>query len=135
MCRHGRYQPGGWLFDLHHLYARSARISPRKRLAVHLLDIAARQPLLGYRETIEVNSNGREIRDFATDLSTAACGQDLNGLVLSGTGLSCYQEPKTIFSSIKSNGYDTLNLDSNLESNSSLVADRLYLWITSQRGR
>ena len=123
--KHGGRQPDGWQFDLRHLHAKSASLSPFKRFAFELRDIAHRQPLPGYRLAIEAGGKGRELLTFATDLSTGCCGQNVDGLVpsgtnghvLSGTGVSCYQEPKTLFSSIKSNGSDALNLDSNLESN------------------
>ena len=141
--KHGGRQPDGWQFDLRHLHAKSASLSPFKRFAFELRDIAQRQPLPGYRLAIEAGSKGRELLTFATDLSTGGCGQNVDGLVpsgtnghvLSGTGVSCYQEPKTLFSSIKSNGSDALNLDSNLKSNSSLVGAPPKLWISSGCGR
>ena len=143
MRKHGGRQPDGWQFDLRHLHAKSASLSPFKRFAFELRDIAQRQPLPGYRLAIEAGSKGRELLTFATDLSTGGCGQNVDGLVpsgtnghvLSGTGVSCYQEPKTLFSSIKSNGSDALNLDSNLESNSFVVGDPQKLWISSGCGR
>jgi len=141
--KHGGRQRDGWQFDLRHLHAKSASLSPFKRFAYELRDIAHRQPLPGYRLAIEAGGKGRELLTFATDLSTGGCGQNVdelvpsgtNGHVLSGTGVSCYQEPKTLFSSIKSNGYDALNLDSNLESNSSLVGAPPKLWVSSGCGR
>jgi hypothetical protein len=59
-----------------------------------------------------------------------------NGHVLSGTGTTCYQEPKAPFSSIESVASGVPNLESNLrESNSSEVGPRADRWITAKRAR
>src|SRR3954449_10554999 len=47
--KHGGRQQYGWSFDLHHLYLKSGSLSPFKRFAFELRDIARRQPLPGYR--------------------------------------------------------------------------------------
>ena len=104
--KHAGRQPAGWRFDFRHLHSKSASLSPFKRFALELRDIARRQPLPGYRLGVKRDRAGRELLTFAAgDLSTGACGQAverlvLSGtprLVLSGTGLSCYQEPKAAF--------------------------------------
>ena len=97
-----------------------ATLSPFKRFAFELRDIARRQPLPGYRLGVCREPSGRELLIFAGS-STAICGQAVDGLVLSGTaghvlsgtGLSCYQEPKSSFSPNKSVTSSPPNLDSN----------------------
>jgi plasmid replication initiation protein len=129
--KHAGKQSAGWRFDFRHLHAKSASLSPFKRFAFELRDIARRQPLPGYRLRIDHATGGREQLAFASvaNLSTGSCGQIVEALVLSGTprhvpsgtGLSCYQEPKAAFSSSRSIASEPLNLESNKESNSSDV--------------
>src|SRR5450432_3542613 len=58
--KHGGQQRGGWRFDFRHLHGKSASLSPFKRFAFELRDIARRQPLPGYRLAVECETNGRE---------------------------------------------------------------------------
>ena len=71
-------------------------------------DIARRQPLPGYRLSVERAAGGRELLAFTpAQLSPGACGEAANRTVLSGTnghvpsgtGPTCYQEPESRFSS------------------------------------
>ena len=128
--KHAGRQPAGWRFAFRHLHSKSASLSPFKRFALELRDLARRQPLPGYRLSVERDRAGRELLAFAArDLSTGACGQAverlvLSGtprLVLSGTGLSCYQEPQAAFSDAISVACGSLNLEFNKESNNSAV--------------
>ena len=89
-----------------------------------------RQPLPGYRLSVERDRAGRELLVFvASDLSTGVCRQAVESLVLSGTprlvlsgtGLSCYQEHEVAFSDAISTACGSLNLESNKESNDSAV--------------
>src|SRR5487761_2388945 len=124
-------QRAGWRFDFRHLHMKSASLSPFKRFAFELRDIARRQPLPGYRLGVDRASGGRELLAFVSDtsLSTRACGQALEALVPSGTAghvpsgtaPSCYQEPEAALSPSTSNASEPPNLDSNEESNSSVV--------------
>jgi len=57
--KHGGRQRGGWSFDLAHLHLKSGVLSPRKQFAFALRDIVRRQPLPGYRLTLET-ALGRE---------------------------------------------------------------------------
>jgi plasmid replication initiation protein len=114
---------------------KSASLSPFKRFAFELRDIARRQPLPGYRLGVDRASGGRELLAFVshTSLSTRACGQAVEAVVLSGTAghvpsgtaPSCYQEPEAAFSPSGSNASEPPNLDSNEESNSSAVGGAL----------
>jgi len=124
--KHGGRQRQGWRFDFRHLHVKSASMSPFKRFAFELREITRRQPLPGYALSIEREAGGRELLAFVgLNLSTAPCGQVVeplvpsgtNGLVPSGTGASCYQEPKTPNQRVISEGCDALNLDSNYRSN------------------
>ncbi|HLJ43734.1 MAG TPA: replication initiator protein A, partial [Candidatus Binataceae bacterium] len=51
--KHAGRQRGGWRFDFRHLHMKSASLSPFKRFAFELRDIARRQPLPGYHLTVE----------------------------------------------------------------------------------
>jgi plasmid replication initiation protein len=143
--KHAGRQQTGWRFDLRHLHAKSASLSPFKRFAFELRDLAKRQPLPGYCLAIEREPGGRELLAFTRPpVSTSPCGQTVNGNVLSGTnkhvpsgtGPACYQEPKPRFSSNRSIAYEPRNLDSNKEdSNSYDVEGRRSLWKTGNRDR
>jgi len=128
-------QRAGWRFDFRHLYGKSASLSPFKRFAFELRDIARRQPLPGYRLGIDRASGGRELLAFVStgSLSTESCGQVVDAVVLSGTARhvpsgtvsSCYQEPKAAFFPNRSNASEPPNLESNEDSNSSVVGGEL----------
>ena len=76
--KHAGHQHGGWRFEFRHLHAKSASLSPFKRFAFELRDIARRQALPGYRLAVRREPNGREILVFSGTLSTAACGQGVD---------------------------------------------------------
>jgi len=57
--KHGGRQQYGWSFDLHHLYLKSASLSPFKRFAFELRDIARRQPLPGYQLAFQTGAAGQ----------------------------------------------------------------------------
>ena len=61
--KHGGRQSGGWSFDIAHLHMKSGALSPRKRFAFELREIVRRQPLPGYRLTLEY-ALGRERLNF-----------------------------------------------------------------------
>jgi plasmid replication initiation protein len=62
--KHGGRQEFGWSFDFPHLHAKSGSLSPLKHFAYDLRDIVRRQPLPGYRLTIEQCAGGPEILSF-----------------------------------------------------------------------
>ena len=120
--KHGGRQRDGWRFDFRHLYLKSGVLSPFKRFSFELRAIIRRQPLPGYRLFLEVESGGRTLLAFEP---SPACGQAVNGLVpsgtqgvvLSGTGVSCYREPKPGLMPGQKTENRALNLDSNKDSN------------------
>jgi plasmid replication initiation protein len=63
--KHGGRQEYGWSFDFPHLHAKSGSLSPLKHFAYDLRDIVRRQPLPGYRLTIEQPDIGPERLSFA----------------------------------------------------------------------
>jgi plasmid replication initiation protein len=143
--KHAGRQHGGWRFDFRHLHDKSASLSPFKRFAFELRDIARRQPLPGYCLVVEREIGGRELLAFRrAHSSTGPCGQAVephvlsgtNGCVPSGTGRTAYQEPKPRFSSALSVGSEPPNSDSNrYESNKADEEGRRDLGITRGRGR
>ena len=120
--KHGGRQKNGWRFDFHHLHQKSGSLSPFKRFAFELRDIIRRQPLPGYILFTEIETGGRMLLAFEP---VPPCGKPVDGLVLSGTrtivpsgtGGSCYQEPKQLLSSSNKSENRALNLESNTESN------------------
>jgi plasmid replication initiation protein len=62
--KHGGKQDGGWSFDVAHLYAKSASLSPLRRFAFELRAIVRRQPLPGYHLRLE-SALGRDRLSFA----------------------------------------------------------------------
>lgn len=120
--KHGGRQRHGWRFDFRHLHQKSGSLSPFKRFAFELRSIIQRQPLPGYTLFLEVEVGGRLLLAFEP---SGACAKPVDGLVLSGTrdivlsgtGGSCYREPKQGLSSGKKRHSRAPNLESNKESN------------------
>ncbi len=141
--KHAGRQRAGWRFEFRHLHVKSASLSPFKRFAFELRDMAKRQPLPGYRLAVERAPGGRELLVFTRPpASTNPCGQDVNANVLSGTnrhvpsgtGTACYQEPAARLSRLRPIPYGPRNLESNKEdSNASDVEGGRRLWKTGNR--
>jgi plasmid replication initiation protein len=60
--KHGGRQAGGWSFDLAHLHLKSGVLSPLKRFSFELRGIVRRQPLPGYRLTLESEFGRQRLR-------------------------------------------------------------------------
>jgi plasmid replication initiation protein len=60
--KHGGRQRGGWSFDLAHLHLKSGVLSPLKRFSFELRAIVRRQPLPGYRLTLETELGRERLR-------------------------------------------------------------------------
>ncbi len=137
--KHGGRQRDGWRFDFHHLHQKSGALSPFKRFAFELRDIIRRQPLPGYTLFLETEVGGRKLLAFEP---TPGCGKPVNGLVLSGTraivlsgtGGSCYQEPKQGVTHGSKSENRPLNLESNEDSNFEERADGVENIIRSSAG-
>jgi len=120
--KHGGRQRDGWRFDFRHLHLKSGSLSPYKRFAFDLRDIVRRQPLPGYVLSLEIEIGGRVLLAFEP---MGGGGQAVDTLVLSGTrtivpsgtGGSCYREPKQTLSPAFQTRNRPLNLDSNQDSN------------------
>ena len=138
--KHGGRQRDGWRFDFHHLHQKSGALSPFKRFAFELRDIIRRQPLPGYTLFLETEVGGRKLLAFEP---TPGCGKPVNGLVLSGTrtivpsgtGVSCYQEPKQGVRHRSKSGNRALNLESNEDSNFEERADGVENTIRAAAGK
>ncbi|MBK0327222.1 replication initiator protein A [Rhodobacteraceae bacterium F11138] len=137
--KHGGRQRDGWRFDFHHLHQKSGALSPFKRFAFELRDIIRRQPLPGYTLFLETEVGGRKLLAFEP---APGCGKPVNALVLSGTrtivpsgtGVSCYQEPKQGVTYGSKSGNRSLNLESNEDSNFEERADDVENIIRSAAG-
>jgi plasmid replication initiation protein len=57
--KHGGRQPGGWRFEMRHLYLKSGALQRSRDFAAHVRALALRQALPGYRLSIE-HSGGNE---------------------------------------------------------------------------
>ena len=120
--KHGGRQRHGWRFELRHLHQKSGSLSPFKRFAFEIRGIVRRQPLPGYRLSLEVETGGRTLLAFE---SWKSCGKAVDGFVpsgtrphvRSGTGITCHGEPKHDPTHGKSNRNRAPNIDSNVDSN------------------
>ena len=143
--KHAGKQRAGWRFEFRHLYGKSASLSPFKRFAFELRDIARRQPLPGYRLAVERDRAGHELLAFAPiRLSTAPVDKLWMASCHQEPPAPCYREPQTRairnrerhFLNTNSVAYGAPNLESNLEeSNSSVVGRRPARWKTDEGGR
>ena len=126
--KHGGRQRNGWRFEFRRLYLKSGSLSPFKRFAFELRGMVRRQPLPGYRLWIEIGPRGQTLLAFAP----VACGQPVDGLVLSGTRPivpsgtdgSCFQEPKAALTQDTQAENPAPNLESNTDSNFGSSAHR-----------
>src|SRR5579863_1401663 len=143
--KHAGRQQAGWRFEFRQLYAKSASLSPFKRFAFELRDLAHRQPLPGYRLAVERDRVGRELLVFTQgNFSTDGCGQPVDSVVPSGTsehvpsgtGATCYREPEAAFSDGNSVTCKPPNLESNQkESNPPDVGRDADRWKTADGSR
>ncbi|WP_197420574.1 replication initiator protein A [Sphingomonas sp. CCH5-D11] len=64
--KHAGRQTGGWSFDLKHLHAKSGVLSRYANFACELRALVARQPLPGYRLTLERTAGAERLAFVAT---------------------------------------------------------------------
>lgn len=120
--KHGGRQKAGWRFDFRHLHQKSGSLSPFKRFAFELRDIIRRQPLPGYSLFLEAEVGGRVLLAFEP---APPCGKPVGAVVPSGTrrdvpsgtGVTCYGEPKPGLTHRSNSKNGALNLESNKDSN------------------
>ena len=120
--KHGGRQRHGWRFDFRHLHQKSGALSPFKRFAFELRDIIRRQPLPGYRLSLEVEIGGRTLLAFEP---LRPCGKAVDSVVRSGTSdgvrsgtaPACEREPKRGLTPSRATKNRAPNLESNKESN------------------
>nr|WP_305676703.1 replication initiator protein A [Phenylobacterium sp.] len=127
--KHAGRQRGGWVFDIAHLHTKSGSLARPSDFALDLRRIAARQPLPGYRLTLERPAGRERLRIIPIDPSTAAVNKPVTrvvtsgaaGIGRSGAGLSGDQARARPPSPWPDGESRAANLDSNRESNSSVV--------------
>jgi len=85
--KHGGRQPGGWRFDMRHLYLKSGALQRYRDFAAHVRGLALRQALPGYRLFIERRGGSewlafRHCPDVVVrgDLSTASVEEPVDGV-------------------------------------------------------
>lgn len=65
--RHAGRQPDGWSFDLKHLHAKSAALSPYPRFVFEIRRLVGAQSLPGYRLRLDSGPDGMPLLHFAPD--------------------------------------------------------------------
>lgn len=127
--KHAGHQGKGWLFDLRHLHATSGSLSRFSDFACDLRRIVARQPLPGYALCLEGQGGCPLLRILPDELSTGPVDGAVQGLVISGASgivtsgaaLSGDQAHGSQLTLWREKKIQPRNLDSNKESNSSVV--------------
>ena len=69
--KHGGRQPGGWRFEMRHLYLKSGALQRSRDFAAHVRRLASRQALPGYRLSID-RSGGNEWLAFRASTDTSS---------------------------------------------------------------
>ena len=127
--KHAGRQKQGWLFDIPHLHEKSGSLVRISDFALQIRRIVAHQPLPGYRLRIEREGRRELLRILPAPLSTGAVDNVVEALGTShadGIGIS-----HAALSGLRTHGPQLtlwpetvipgLNLESNRESNSSLL--------------
>ena len=127
--KHAGHQRQGWVFEFAHLHAKSGSLARASDFALDIRRIAARQPLPGYRLLIERKARSQLLRILPVDLSTVPVNNPVNGLGRSGAsgigrsgadpiGDQAHRPP---LNHCPERQIQTANLESNIESNSSVL--------------
>lgn len=128
--KHAGHQRHGWLFEITHLHAKSGSLARTSDFALDLRRIALRQPLPGYRLSIEREDRREWLRIRPAEQFTVPVDEPVNGIGrsdatgvgTSGAGLSADQAHGSQLSLWSETPNSAANLDSNRDSNSSLLA-------------
>jgi plasmid replication initiation protein len=127
--KHAGRQPKGWLFEVAHLHAKSGSLAKLPDFAFDIRRIASRQPLPGYSLRIERDGRRELLRILPANLSTGPVDIDVDGvgtsgvptIGTSGVRVSGLRECKPQLTLWPETAIPGLNLESNSESNSSLL--------------
>jgi len=127
--KHAGRQQQGWIFDIPHLHQKSGSLAKVTDFAFDIRRIALRQPLPGYRLRIERDGKREMLRILPANLSTdpvesrvdAFGTSGVAAIGTSGVALSGFRECREQLSLWPETTIPTLNLESNLDSNSSLL--------------
>lgn len=128
--KHAGHQQQGWLFEVAHLHEKSGSLARISDFALDLRRIAARQPLPGYRLDIWREGRREMLRIRPFGLSTVPVDNAVETLVTSGVNiigtsgaaLSGFRAHEPQLSLWPETRNPSANLESNRESNSSLLA-------------
>jgi len=130
--KHAGHQPQGWQFDLPHLHRKSGSLAKLADFACDIRRIALRQPIPGYRLTIERDGRRELLRIRPEELSTESVhnhrdksrdpvdGIGISGVAgigTSGVGLSGLQACKPTLTPCHEMKIRAINIESNRESN------------------
>ena len=127
--KHAGRQKQGWLFDIPHLHAKSGSLAKVADFAFDIRRIVLRQPLPGYRLRIERDGRRELLRILPARLSTRPVDgavetlgtSGVTAIGTSGVALSGFRECRGQLTLWPETAIPGLNLESNKESNSSLL--------------
>ena len=127
--KHAGRQRHGWLFDVPHLHEKSGSQAKVADFAFDIRRIVLRQPLPGYRLRIERDGRRELLRILPARLSTGAVDgtvetlgtSGVTGIGTSGVALSGFRECRGQLTLWPETAIQGLNLESNRDSNSSVV--------------
>ena len=128
--KHAGHQQHGWLFEVAHLHEKSGSLARLSDFALDLRRIAARQPLPGYRldiwregrrEMMQIRPSGLSTVPVYNRVETLVTS-GANGIGTSGAALSGFRAHEPQLSLWPETRNPAANLESNKESNSSLLA-------------
>ena len=129
--KHAGRQKQGWLFDIPHLHEKSGSLAKVADFAFDIRRIVLRQPLPGYRLRIERDGRRELLRILPARLSTGPVDgavetlgtSGVTAIGTSGVALSGFRECRGQLTLWPETAIPGLNLESNKESNSSLLLD------------
>lgn len=141
--KHAGRQPNGWTFEVAHLHEKSGSLVRSSDFALQIRRIAARQPLPGYRLWIEREGRRELLRILPDGLSTGPVDNAVDGLGtshasgigISHAGLSGLHTHESQSSFWPETTIPARNLESNRDSNSSLLFGDVEDTIPNRAGR
>jgi len=119
--KHAGRQWHGWVFEFAHLHAKSGSLARISDFALDIRRVAARQRLPGYRLLIERKGHTELLRILPADPSTVPVNNPVNRLGRSGARVSADQAHPPQLNLRPARQSRAANLESNRESNSSVL--------------